>query len=30
MFCDGKVIGGYSFPNKTLGSVYELDGKISE
>jgi len=31
MFSDGKVVGGYSFPNgKLYGSVYSLDGKTLE
>lgn len=31
MFSDGKIVGGYSFPNEKLyGSVYSLDGKTLE
>ena len=29
MICDGKIIGGYSFPNDDIdGAVYSLDGKF--
>lgn len=31
IFSDGKVVGGYSFPNEKLyGSVYSLNGEMVE